>query len=112
MLPNLQLVESSKDLISSSTYNLPERDLDIWRPLLSPDILSPNYLPYIDQPVVEMADRQLVKIKSPLCMSAFCPSPVNKENRSSWTGQERQKAMKATRVIDLCDIQPKVSYLL
>ncbi|KAG1806215.1 uncharacterized protein BJ212DRAFT_1485977 [Suillus subaureus] len=73
--------------------------------------LSPNYLSSINQSSVEMADRQLVKIKSPLCMSAFGPSPVNKENYSWWTGQERQKAMKTTRVIDLCDIQPKMNEL-
>jgi hypothetical protein len=105
-------VESSEDFISSSTYNLPERDLDIWRPLLFPNNLSPNYLVSADQPTVEMAVRQLVTIKSRLRMSTFCPSPVNKENRSSWTDQERQKATKAIKVINLCDIQPKVHYFL
>lgn len=75
---------------------------------MSPDVLSAEYLSPINHAAVEIANRQLVKIKSPLCMSKFCSSPVNKENRSWWTGQERQKAMKATTVIDIYDIQPKV----
>ncbi|KAG2355760.1 hypothetical protein BDR07DRAFT_1381281 [Suillus spraguei] len=111
---NFSDISGCDELLSTlpfNTYTLPERDINIWSPLLSPNTVSHKYLSFIDQPAVEMADRQLVKIKSPLCMSAFLPSPVNKENCSLWTSQERQKAMKATKVTDLRDIQPKINEL-
>ncbi|KAG2357522.1 hypothetical protein BDR07DRAFT_1380057 [Suillus spraguei] len=111
---NFSDISGCDELLSTlpfNTYTLPERDINIWSPLLSPNTVSHKYLSFIDQPAVEMADRQLVEIKSPLCMSAFLPSPVNKENRSLWTSQERQKAMKATKVTDLRDIQPKINEL-
>ncbi|KAG1778087.1 hypothetical protein EV702DRAFT_1196503 [Suillus placidus] len=82
---------------------LPFKDKNVWRPLLSAQRLSCT-----NHTTVKIASRQSMKIVSPLSMSKFGSSPVNRENCSHWTSQEQIKAASAISISDPQDIQFKM----
>ncbi|KAG1781331.1 hypothetical protein EV702DRAFT_1042447 [Suillus placidus] len=64
-------------------------------------------LPFNNHTTVKIASHQSMKIISPLSMSEFESSPINRENLSHWTSQERLKAAITISISDPQDIQPK-----
>ncbi|KAG1794477.1 hypothetical protein EV424DRAFT_1560315 [Suillus variegatus] len=96
--------DSTLERLPFNTFKLPSRE-STWDPLIhiEDSCHISNTWP------VEIPDRQLQTITSPLSMSNFTSSSVNKKNRAEWTTQQREWALNTTPITNLSEVQVQMN---
>ncbi|KAF8055005.1 hypothetical protein FPV67DRAFT_1459498 [Lyophyllum atratum] len=98
--PNFQ---SAYNYVTVSYYLLPPRG-DSWFPSSTPSLpaLSPA-------PIDEIAETVTIKTLKPFPKT---PCPISKENREEWTEDQRLRAGKAGKAVDLKDLESKARIMI